>query len=350
MKEILKELNDNGYEAYIVGGYVRDYLLGINAYDVDICTNAPIEKIMKIFKGRGRAFKEYYAFHINENGFNYAITTFRKELEYRRNKPTKLCVADDLGTDLLRRDFTINTFAVDINDNLIDILGAKKDLDNKLIKVIGDVKAKFTEDKTRILRAIRFACTLDFDLDKDIIDFISNNNAYLLNEVPREYKKRELDKIFDSMNIDKFFYLVKRYNMGKYFNIRFGKIKRAYNKYGIYSQMECDLPFSNVEKNIIDNIRKLVSQGNIYFADFDKYSSEELYNAAAILDMESTIGLIREIKDLHSMFDIDISIDILFRYVDIHNLKRVYRLIERNIMEGKLENNRYSIEDFLRML
>ena len=89
MKEILDILNNNGYEAFIVGGYVRDYLLGNESKDIDICTNAPIEEIIKLFNGRGRAFKEYYSFHIEENGYSYDITTYRKELKYKKNKQIK---------------------------------------------------------------------------------------------------------------------------------------------------------------------------------------------------------------------------------------------------------------------
>ena len=212
-------LNKNGYEAYIVGGYVRDYLLGITSTDIDICTNAPISKIMNLFEGRGKAFPQYFAYHISENGYEYDITTYRKELRYKKNKPIELKIAKNLGEDLLRRDFTINTFAMDRQGLFIDLLGSKKDLDAKLIKCVGDVEKKFTEDKTRIIRALRFACTLDFDLDSEIVKFISSNGQ-LLEDVPREYKRKELDRIFDSVGLEKFIYYVRRFDMQKYFNKR----------------------------------------------------------------------------------------------------------------------------------
>ena len=214
MKEIVEELNKNGYEAYIVGGFVRDYMLGINSKDIDISTNAPIDEIIRIFKGKGKSFKEYFAFHMSdEKGYSYDITTYRKDLKYRRNKPIKIEIAPDFYTDLLRRDFTINTFAIDNKGYFVDLLDCKKDLDAKIIRVVGDTEKKLTEDKTRIIRAIRFACTLGFDLDTEIIKFIADKKVYLLNEVPKEYIKHELDKIFDSdtKGIRKFFYLLKRY-------------------------------------------------------------------------------------------------------------------------------------------
>lgn len=348
MKEIINTLYENGYEAYVVGGFVRDYLLGIDSNDIDICTNAPIDEIIRIFDGRGRAFKKYFAYHINENGFSYDITTYRKELKYKRNKPTVLEVASDLGTDLLRRDFTINTFAIDRNGLFVDMLGAKKDLNNHLIKVVGDTNKKFEEDKTRIIRAIRFSCTLDFDLDVDIINFLTKKNAFLLNEVPKEFKKSELDLIFDSNGIDKFFYLLDRYNMAKYFNIKYDKVEKAYNRYGIWAQIETDLPFSNKEIAIITAIRSLIEKKDINFLDLSLYSSDIIYNAAFVLGLENKVKAFEEISNLHSIIDIEAEPELFFKYVKFENIKKVYKDVERSIMEGYLKNNRKSIEEYLR--
>ncbi len=350
MKDIVNELIKNGYEAYIIGGFVRDYLLGIKSMDVDICTSATINQIMKIFKGRGKPFKEYFAYHIEENGYSYDITTYRKELRYRRNKPVEISIANSLEEDILRRDFTINTFAIDKDGNLIDILGAKKDLNSKLIKVVGDTNKKLTEDKTRIIRAIRFSCTLDFDLHPDIINFLENKNAYLLNEVPKEYKRSELDKIFDSNNINKFFYFVKRYNMEKYFNIKFDTVIPTYNKYGIWAQIETDLPFSNKELKIINSIKELVKDKDIYLNELQQYDNEVLYNAASILKIEEKLKSLMDILKLKSVIDLDIDINTFFKYVDVKNIKKIYRQVEKNIIDGYLQNNSDDIEYYLRNL
>lgn len=347
----MNKLIENGYEAYVVGGYVRDYLLGVESTDIDICTNAPISAIIKLFKGEGTAFPQYYAYHIEKDGVSYDINSYRKELAYRRNKPIEIEPASDLATDLLRRDFTINTFAISSDGHLIDIYGAKKDLDSRLIRVVGDTEKKFKEDKTRILRAIRFACTLDFDLEPRIIDFLANKQVYLLNEISPEFKKRELDKIFDSNNTYKFFYLVKRYNMWKYFNIHsVPEVTQTYNRYGIWAQIDTDLVFTREEKRIIDNIRKIVEKGEIEFNDFALYDHEVVYNAASILGIEGKVRTLLDILSLKSIIDIDISVSTMLDYVDVDDFKRVYKLIERNIMEGKLENNRKAIIDYLKCL
>ena len=350
MKEIVNELINNGYEAYIVGGYVRDYLLGIPSYDIDICTNASIDEISKIFKGRGKSFREYYAYHIEDNEYSYDITTYRKEHRYRRNKPVEISVAKSFQEDLLSSDFTINTFAIDKDGKLIEILGAKKDLDSRLIRVVGDTEKKLTEDKTRIIRAIRFSCTLDFDLDPEIMKFIENKKSYLLNEVPKEYKRSELDKIFESNNIDKFFYLVKRYKMERYFNIKFNNVVKTYNKYGIWAQIETDLPFSNKEIKKINTIKELVNKKDIYLIELKQYDNEILYNVASILKIEDKLKSLIEILKLRSIIDLDINLSTLFKYVDVKNIKSVYKQIERSIMEGYLQNNKEDIEYYLRNL
>lgn len=348
MKEIINELTKNGYEAYIVGGYVRDYLLGINSTDIDICTNAPIDEIIKIFDGRGEAYKEYFSYHIEEEGFSYDITTYRRELRYKKNKPVAIEIAPNLKTDLKRRDFTINTFAIDKDGIFVDLLGAKKDLDSKIIKVVGDTEKKLREDKTRIIRAIRFACTLDFDLDDEIINFIKDKKVYLLNEVPKEYKRKELDIIFESRGINRFFFLLRRYDISKYFNLKINKVKPAYNKYGVWAQLETDLPFSNKEKLIISLIKSLINKGNITIGDMMIYSDEVVYNAASVLGLEKKVKVFEEIMKLHSIIEIDVDLEMFFKYCSMKDIVKTYRLVEKSIMLGSLDNNKYAIEEFLR--
>ena len=352
MKEIIKLLTQNGYEAYVVGGYVRDYLLGISSTDIDICTNAPIDKIAEIFKGRGKCFKEYFAYHINEGDFSYEITTFRKEGAYKKNKPINLSVCKSLKEDLIRRDFTINTFAIDADGKLIDALGAKKDLDSKLIRVVGDTNKKFSEDKTRILRAIRFACTLDFDLEPSIIDFISSKKISYLNEVPKEFIKSELDKIFDSLGVSRFFYFLNRYNISKYFNIKYEDdiVLDVYDKYGVWAQLDTSLPLSNREKRIVKNIRKVVEDHIITLDEVEKYDKQVLYNAGSILHMRDRVYSLEEIVKLHSIIDMDLSVDEMLEYVNVNELKKTYKLVERGIMEGTLLNNKDSIIEYIRNL
>lgn len=347
MKEILDKIIKEGFECYIVGGYVRDYLLGYDSKDIDICTNAKVEDLIKIFNGTGKPNKEYYSYHIKDGDYTYDITSYRKELQYKKNKPIKLEYAKDLKTDLLRRDFTINTFAIDENGKLLDLLIAKEDLDNRIIKVVGNTKEKLTEDKTRIIRAIRFACTLDFTLSNEIREFLKENGK-MLNEVPKEYIKKELDKIFDSNHYDKFFEIVRNYNLSKYLNIKFDTIKEAYNRYGIWAQIETTLPFSNEEKTITAYISNIIKKGTINTAELAVYNDLIIKNAAYILKLDREISTYEDMNKIHSVIELDITPKEMVKYIDIKYIKKIYKYIERKVMNGELENSKDVIIEFLK--
>ena len=347
MKEIVDKIIKEGFECYIVGGYVRDYLLGYDSKDIDICTNAKVEDLIRIFDGTGKANKQYYSYHIKDGDYTYDITSYRKELQYKKNKPVKLEYAKDLKTDLLRRDFTINTFAIDKNEKLIDLLNAKEDLDNKVIRVVGNTKDKLAEDKTRIIRAIRFYCTLDFNLSDEILEFLKDNGK-MLNEVPKEYIKKELDKIFDSNHYDKFFELVNKYDLGKYLNIKFNEIHNVYNRYGVWAQIETTLPFSNDEKTIISYISNMVKKGSINTGELIIYNDIITKNASYILDLNKEVNSFEEINKIHSIIELDITPKEIAAYVDITNIKKVYKYIERKVMNGELENSKDAIKEFLK--
>ena len=343
MNEILNKLTSKGYDAFVVGGYVRDYLLGEQSFDIDICTNANIDNIVRILGGKGKVFKNYYSYHIRDGLYNYEITTFRKELEYKDNKPVKILGVNDLYTDLLRRDFTINTLALNKDNNLIDLLGAKADLDNKLIKTVGNTYDRFMEDKTRILRAIRFSCTLDFDLDDEIKAFLKEK-GYLIKSLNSEYRKSELDRIFNS-NSSKFFDILKKYNLKEYFEINYKNITVTPDYYGIWAQIECNYTFTREEKMIISSIRKLVKEKNITSYDIYKYGETISLNSSAILKID-----IKDLIDslpIHSALDIDISFEDLNKYKDKCSINKLIRNIEKNILNNNLKNSKYDIIKYI---
>lgn len=343
MKEILEILNNNGYEAFVVGGYVRDYLLNKSSFDVDICTNASIEDIIKIFNGKGKAYKEYMSYHIKQNCYNIEITSYRKEYEYINNKPTRLVHINDLYTDLLRRDFTINTICMDKDYNIIDLLGSKKDIDNKKIKVVGNVYDRFDEDNTRILRSIRFMCTLGFNLDNEIKEYIKEK-GYLIKNLNKVYVKEELDKIFNS-KYEMFFDIIEKYNLKEYFDIKYDKINFNSSYYGIWAQIENNFIFKREDKIIINNIKKLVSSGKIDIFDVYKYGELVVREASIILGVNID-KLLKELK-IHSIMDIDITYNEVKSIVDINNVEKYYKRIEKLIVSNKLNNNKKEIIKYL---
>lgn len=192
--EILKILNDHNYDAFIVGGYVRDYLLNIESNDIDLTSNATVVEVEKLFKTIPTGIK-YGTVLIDYNGYKYEHTTFRYDGKYSDSRhPSGVSFTRNVIDDIKRRDFTINSFLMDKDKKIYDYLDAKKDLDNKIIKTIGNPNDRFKEDALRMLRAISFVSKLGFTLDKLTYDSILENRE-LLKNVSVERIRMEFEKI-----------------------------------------------------------------------------------------------------------------------------------------------------------
>ncbi|MGI5949534.1 CCA tRNA nucleotidyltransferase [Peptoniphilus sp.] len=192
---LLKKLNNSGFLSYIVGGCVRDKLLGQTPNDYDITTSAKPDEIKEVF----RDFKcvtigeKFGTIGVLLNDVLYEITTFRIDGEYLNyRKPKDVTFSDDLKDDLARRDFTINAMAMDVDGKIYDPFGGRDDLDNKVIRAVGDANKRIKEDGLRIMRAIRFAGRLDFYIDEDLFEAMSCNR-----EILREIS---VERIFDEFS------------------------------------------------------------------------------------------------------------------------------------------------------
>ncbi|AMY04763.1 CCA tRNA nucleotidyltransferase [Staphylococcus condimenti] len=163
---ILQEIQDNGFEAYYVGGAVRDYLMGRPIHDIDITTSASPDEIESIFAHTIPIGKEHGTINVVYNRENYEVTTFRAEGEYEdHRRPNEVIFVRDLYKDVERRDFTINAIAMDNQFNIKDYFNGYTDIQNKLIKTVGNPYERFDEDALRILRGLRFKSQLRFDID-----------------------------------------------------------------------------------------------------------------------------------------------------------------------------------------
>ena len=238
VKNLLNILNNSGFKAYIVGGYVRDYLLGIDSDDYDICTSAKEEDLKALFNvidsNCGSCKVEYHQ-HIFE------ITTFRKDLNYfNHRKPEQVIFVDNLAQDLERRDFTINTICMDKDGRIIDLLNGRNDLQKKI-----------SEDALRILRAIRFATILNFSLDSELCDSIKKY-GYLVKSLSYYRRRQELDKIFTSINIEYGIKLIKELDLAKYLEIRTDF--KITSLMGIWAQINnFNYPFTKEEKKVMND-------------------------------------------------------------------------------------------------
>ncbi len=261
IKKVLNKLETEGYECFLVGGFVRDKLLKKNSYDIDICTNALPKELHKIF-GEG-SDSLYGTFFLKLGKYNFDITTYRKDIKYENRKPIELAYISDIKEDLLRRDFTINTICMNKNGKIYDYLNGKKDLKNRIIKVVGDNDKKLQEDPLRILRAIRFACTLNFKLDEDLERSIVKNVEYI-KSVSKERIKLEFSKIFLSNNFIYGLELLKKLGIFDTLNILPKTIIKSSDLLVMFAQLNLDDKyFTKIENKQLKNIKKIIKYGKI---------------------------------------------------------------------------------------
>lgn len=166
--DCISVLLESGFEAYFVGGCVRDGLLGRPYYDIDITTNALPEEIMRLFPSSVPTGISHGTVTVIQDGKPIEITTYRKEEGYLdKRHPDKVFFVSSLKEDLSRRDFTINALACNKDGEITDLFGGLGDLKNRIIRTVGNPEERFSEDALRILRAYRFASTLDFEIEEN---------------------------------------------------------------------------------------------------------------------------------------------------------------------------------------
>ncbi len=192
---ILTKIKEAGYEAYFVGGSVRDVLLERPIHDVDIATSSYPEETKAIFNRTVDVGIEHGTVLVLENGGEYEITTFRTEdvyVDYRR--PSQVSFVRSLEEDLKRRDFTVNALALDENGQVIDKFRGLIDLKQKRLRAVGKAEERFEEDALRIMRGFRFAASLDFDIEAATFEAMRSHSP-LLEKISVERSFTEFDKL-----------------------------------------------------------------------------------------------------------------------------------------------------------
>ncbi|HIY93632.1 CCA tRNA nucleotidyltransferase [Companilactobacillus sp. HBUAS56275] len=213
---VLEKIEQAGFEAYFVGGSVRDHILGLPIHDVDIATSAYPEEIKKIFKRTIDTGIQHGTVTVLLNDDSYEITTFRTESGYQDyRRPDKVTFVRSLADDLKRRDFTINALAVDLNGNVIDKFDGLKDLDRKVIRAVGQAEARFHEDALRMMRAVRFQAQLNFQVEDETAQAIADN-APLLSKIAIERIREEFVKLLLSQSWETGFADFLKLNLSEY--------------------------------------------------------------------------------------------------------------------------------------
>lgn len=265
IKFIIEKLEKCGFEAYIVGGCVRDFLLGKKPNDWDITTNAEAEKTQEIFPENFYNNKFGTVTVINKDAKdeslkNIEITTYRIDATYSNKRhPDKIEFTPNLEEDLKRRDFTVNAMAIKVESRklkvescrVIDLFGGQKDLENKIIRAVGDPNKRFGEDALRMLRAVRFAVQLNFEIEKNTFEAIEKNSE-LLKYISQERIRDELEKIILSNKPSEGIELLRKAGLLKYIipelELGVGVSQNRHHIYTIYEHCLLALKYCPSEK------------------------------------------------------------------------------------------------------
>lgn len=205
-KTILNVLNKAGYEAYIVGGAVRDCLLGLNPSDIDIATNAIPKEVINLFPKTYPSGIKFGTVTVIIDGEDFEVTTFRTDGEYLDGRrPEVVVFGESIEEDLSRRDFTINAMAMDVNGKIVDLFGGQNDLEKGIIKAVGNPTQRFSEDALRILRAFRFSARFGFKIETETLNAIEKTKEGLKFISPERIRE-EVTKILLTDNTTSIFF------------------------------------------------------------------------------------------------------------------------------------------------
>ena len=233
----LNKLEEASFEAYFVGGCVRDGLLNRICDDIDIATNAHPDDVMSLFNHTIPTGLKHGTVTVVIDGHNIEITTYRTEGSYKDCRhPENVKFVSDINDDLSRRDFTVNALAYNPKRGIIDLFGGMNDLESKIIRAVGNPDLRFNEDSLRILRAYRFASVLNFELDKDVIS-AAKKQAHLIKNISGERILQEISKLAKGSNLSVVFDL---FNSGIFECFGIKKVK-------VSKDMLNNIAYSNAE-------------------------------------------------------------------------------------------------------
>ena len=198
--ELANEFNKHGYQLYLVGGTVRDYLLNEPLTDMDAVSEATPEEILAFLPTADATFKRFGSLkYKTSDGLKFDITTLRKESSYEDSRhPNKVIFVKDLKEDYLRRDFTVNALYMNKDLKVIDYCNGQGDLKNSILRMVGNPDTRIKEDPLRILRAIRFHLMHHLKIEESLLKAM-HGNFYLLRNITDAKIRSELNKIDDTV-------------------------------------------------------------------------------------------------------------------------------------------------------
>lgn len=351
---VLNRIEEYGYKAYIIGGYPRDLYLKRGSTDIDVCTDATPMEIIKIFPDVVTTNFEYGSVTILHENVRIEITTFRSEGKYINNrKPSVIKYVDSLEEDLKRRDFTINTLCIDKEGKQIDLLNAKSDLDNKIIRMVGNPKIKLKEDALRILRAIRFATILNFELEPVLKAYIKKYNG-LVRKLSAQRRREELDIIFASSNKEYGIKLLNELKLSDSLEIpNLKKIMITPSMIVTWALLDvtCKYPFNAQEQDTIFKILKLKDRDILDRRVIYEYG---LYVCSLVCEVNDVSK--KELNEIYLNMPIHSRLDIKLKPEAICEIlgkepgkfiRDILNDVEEKILDNTLDNDEEILKNYL---
>lgn len=364
---ILKTFNKNGFEAYFVGGCVRDFLLDKDFSDIDITTNALPEQVKNIFPKSIDTGIQHGTVTILVNGESYEVTTFRKEDEYVNHRaPDKVEFVSDLKEDLDRRDFTINAMALDYKGKLFDFHNGEADLKNKIIKTVNDPNERFFEDALRMLRAFRFSSRLGFNIDSNTLVAIKRN-AKLIEYVSIERIVNEFRKLLEGKGNINSMQLMLNSMLNSYIPfLKDIEVIEDFSEYTFCQSLYILLKMNNISFDDLKSLKlsnkelKQIKEYEKINTDFKndiqlelilyKYNIEDVRFICSYFKYEDESEIEKIKLPITSFNDIDIESEEIIAFINRKPgpwIKEIIVLLEYEILLNGLVNNKKNILDFL---
>lgn len=377
-KPILENLQSHSFQAYYVGGSVRDYIMNKSIHDIDITTSATPDEIESIFEKTIPIGREHGTINVVYQGEQYEVTTFRAEGKYiDHRRPNEVYFVRNLFEDVKRRDFTMNAIAMDMHYQIHDYFNGQQDIADKVIRTVGDPSERFNEDALRIIRGLRFQSQLGFQLDTDTFNameqHISDISHLSIERIVVELKKLMLgNAIKQSFNNLKQFQAFSYMPFFKHFDLSKIIIEQPMPLTVFIALLKVqqpnttsnisDLKMSNQEKKYINKIIEIIEdipkvqtklQLKLFVYDYGKEDILEVLSYADTLKVNNiatnspfiinsrTIVEVAQTLPIHSRKEVDINGKDILTVTDKPSgpwLKATLREIERAIIAGEVNN------------
>ena len=337
VKFIIKTLMERGYEAYIVGGCVRDSILKRKINDWDMTTSAEPEKVVELFDKVILTGIKHGTVTVVLNNNHYEITTFRNDGEYDDNRhPIKVEYVKTLREDLARRDFTINAMAYNEECGLQDYFGGISDLNNKIIRTVGNPVLRFNEDALRMLRAVRFSAQLGFEIDKitfKAIKEVSHN----IESISKERIREELNKIILSNAVK--FETLRSSNLADYIIPELNKI--SYNRL-----LQIDSVRKTIHLRLAILLMDLGENSAITILKRFKYDNDTIKNVSSLIKYKNYD--LNDIINIKKLLNI-IGEDLVYDLIDIKKSEIIFHADHKKDCKlNLLSKSREKISDIIK--